>query len=256
MANKQWPPDPTMEWGGGRNEQFFVWLKWFDSAENFTIFLILMIFSVNNPIKGEFVPTLCKKTNRQKNKEKWAEACVRPLITSSSNTLSVNTHTDTHKYSSWGNQDVRNGKGKQKTVTYRFFVGGRWREFDLQNILEVVQDAGVRVPASRPQTAPSLTLINHMQMSLQRHWGMIRRHSPLVFKKHLRCFTQNWDLSEVRHLDAKSCSPWVWLMQYWYWQKLNWPWAGGFDIRAVTEDLISFHWRWTNPTAVISVSVS
>lgn len=113
-------------------------------------------------------------------------------------------------------------------MTYRFFVGGRWRKFDLQNILEVVQDAGVRVPANRPQTAPSLTLINHMQMSLQRHWGTIRRHSPPVFKKHLRCFMWTWDLFEVRHLYAKTCRDFQ-SYEHWYRQNLNGPWAGGSD---------------------------
>lgn len=39
----------------------FAWLKRFDSEQNSAIFVILMILSVNNPIKGAVVPTSKRK---------------------------------------------------------------------------------------------------------------------------------------------------------------------------------------------------
>ncbi len=47
----------------------FAWLKRFDSAENSAIFVILMIVSVNNPIKREFVPTSWKKQNTERERK-------------------------------------------------------------------------------------------------------------------------------------------------------------------------------------------
>lgn len=97
----------------------------------------------------------------------------------------------------WGKRDgnghVWNGKGATVWHTDFSWVAGDGNSISkTSRRLCKTLESGF-LPADHRQLLH--TLINHMQMSLQRHWGMIRRLSPLVererekkMQEHFCCF--------------------------------------------------------------------
>lgn len=148
------------------------------SAQNCAIFVILMMLSVNNPIKRSICAHLLEKTKHRKiwkQTEKQTTPSIRPLKSWSSNR-----HTggcmDACKRTltaPWANHHGGGHVGKEEGAT-GWHTDFSWVAGDGNSISKTSRrlcktlESGF-LPADHRQLFH--TLINHMQMSGQRHWG-------------------------------------------------------------------------------------